>query len=156
MSSGTSSSPASRSCGRRGRTQLYHSAPGPAKQAVPGPIIYHQPTEHSVGHQLHHPRHYSPNQSSHLLTSRCQGRREGTKINTMQPAALRSVAVDQSFQPNKINGKTWHVLFWGRGMSGQLLRLYAAAVISLPGSSGSGVVPVGARLFLPALQLTSK
>ena len=131
----------------RGRTQLYYSTPGPAKQAVPGPITYHQPTEHSVEHPLHHPRHCSPNQSSHLPTSRCQGRREGTKINTMQPAALRSVAVDQSFQPNKINGKTWHVLFWGRGMSGQLLRLYAAAVISLPGSSGSGVVPVGARLF---------
>ena len=55
-------------------------------------------------------------------------------------------AVDQSFQQNEVNGKTWHVLFQGRGMSGQLLRLYAAAVISLPGSSGSGVVPVGARL----------
>jgi hypothetical protein len=31
-------------------------------------------------------------------------------------------------------------------MSGQLLRLYAAAIIGLPGRSGSGVVPVGTRL----------
>jgi hypothetical protein len=33
------------------------------------------------------------------------------------------------------------------GMSGQPLWLLAAAVISLPGSSDSGVVPVGAQLF---------
>jgi hypothetical protein len=74
---------------------------GPAKQAVPGPITYHQPTEHSVEHPIHHPRHCSPNQSSHLPTSCCQGRREGTKINTMQPAALRSADVDQSIQQNE-------------------------------------------------------
>jgi hypothetical protein len=70
----------------------------------------------------------------------------------MQPAALRSVTVDQSFQQNEINGKTQRVLFWGRGMPGQLLRLYAAAAISPPGSSGRGVVPVEPFCLLCLLQ----
>ena len=47
-------------------------------------------------------------------------------------------------------------MLWGRGVSGRLLQLYAAAVICPGGSGGDVVTEKSTPLLCSALQLTSK